>query len=219
MVSDTEVHFYHILLPKVNLELLSKYLPHAQNLTQKDDKTLALSLSSPAVASATIEKLLSFFENQASLLLETPKFYYSIDPNIKNLLKNWALSFLGCLGLLLTYNPRLVGVIRRDWKFINSSASGLYIPPYTLLFNDDHPRIIHPVTTKNSGQRKVIEQEAARLIRYMIKNIQEAQPGLEGLALLSVVKEKTGFSVKEITNIINSKSFGIQNPKNCPLFL
>lgn len=52
----------------------------------------------------------------------------------------------------------------------------------------------------------------------MLKNISEAQPGLEGLALMSLVEQKTKLSQKEIRTIINEKSFGIKSPLYCTFF-
>ena len=52
----------------------------------------------------------------------------------------------------------------------------------------------------------------------MFRRIEQAQDGLEGLALLSMVEEKTTLQKSFITKIINDKSFQINNPIFSPFF-
>lgn len=218
IVSDRQIQFYHVLLPKVKPQTLLRSIPHAKDIKHHKDGSITISLTSDAYPTIAVEKVISFFEQKTNDLLETPNYYYDLAVRTRRSLAQWALAFQGCLALILAHNRDLKKFLKADWEFINSQVGGLYLSPYTLFLYRDHPKIIHPVSAQNSNERKIIEQEVARLVRQMVKKIQEAQPGLTGLALLSLLEDKTRLKAGKICEIINNKSFGVKNPIYSPFF-
>lgn len=218
IVSDRQIQFYHVLLPKVKTQQLLRFIPHAQDIKHHKDGSITISLTSDAYPTMAIEKVISFFDQKTNSFLETPNYYYEIPVRIRRSLTQWSLAFQGCLALMLVHNKEIKKNITGDWEFINSLSGGLYLPPYALFLYQDHPKIIHPVSAQNSNERKIIEQETARLVRQMVKKVREAQPGLTGLALLSLLEDKTRLKAGKICEIINNKSFGVKNPIFSPFF-
>lgn len=215
ILSDNKINFYHILLPKIQLESL----PHMLGEVQKQsDGTITITIPQSSRSLDVIEQLVSFFEKKSQDFLDTPKQYYKIDNGIRQTLKSWALSFEGCIALLLTHSQQIKLLIDSNWQFINSQTGGLFLSPYTLFFYENYPKIIHPISIQSYDTRKSIEAATAMFIRRILKRIFDAQPGLEGAALLSLVEEQTLLSPKKITSIINDKSFGIQTPSYSPFF-
>ena len=215
ILSDNKINFYHVLLPKVSLESLSQEIGQVQ---KQNDGTITVAIPPSSYSLNVIERLVSFFEKKRQDFLDTPKQYYKIDNGIRQTLKSWALSFQGCIALLLAHYQQTKPLIGSNWQFINSQTGGLFLSPYTLFFYKNYPKIIHPVTINSYDYRKTIEGAAAMFVRRAVKRIADAQPGLEGQALLSLIEEQTLLSSKKITSIINEKSFGIQTPTHSPLF-
>lgn len=218
ILSENQINFYHVLLPKVNVEAISRLLPSINHIQRRDDGSITLSLQEPHQLLTVVDSLRDFFAQKEQGFLDTPIYHYKIPRSTRQLLQGWGLSFEGCLAILLMHNPKIKSYFDANWQFINSQVGGLFISPYTIHLNIDHPKVLHPITVQNYEERKTIEQTIARTIRNMIKNITEAQPNLEGLALLSLVEEKTKLSQKEIRRIINEKSFGVKTPIYCPFF-
>ncbi|MBI2190162.1 MAG: hypothetical protein HYY87_03565 [Candidatus Levybacteria bacterium] len=218
IVSDRQIQFYHVLLPKVKTQTLKRSIPYAQDIKNHKDGSITISLTADSYPTIAIEKVISFFEQKTNSLLETPDYYYKVPLRIKRLLTQWALTFQGCLALMLIHSKKIKKLIKNDFEFINSQCGGLYLAPYTLFLYQDRPKIIHPISAQNSNERKKIEQETARLVRGMIKKMREAQPGLTGLALLSMLEDKTRLKAGKICQIINGKSFGVVNPIYSPFF-
>lgn len=218
IVSDRQIQFYHVLLPKIKTQALLRFIPHAKDIKHHKDGSITISLTNNAYPTIAVESVISFFEQKTNALLETPNYYYDVLLRTRRLLAQWALSFHGCLALMLVYNKEIKKIVTADWEFINSLCGGLYLPPYTLFLYQDRPKIIHPVSAQNSNERKIIEQETARLVRQMVKKVHEAQPGLTGLALLSLPEDKTRLKAGKICEIINNKSFGVKNPIYSPFF-
>ncbi len=217
LISDTQINFYHVLLPKVKLNSLSSYLP-GTTIEKHTDGSITISLSTPANPSIIVQKILAFFNAKSLNYLDTTNYYYKVDSSTRQLLKSWALSFEGCLALMLANDKDIKKHIDGNWQFTNAEVGGLFIAPFTLSLNYDHAKIIHPITTKNYEIRKLIEQKTAFFIRKMIKEITTAHPGFAGQAMLGTVEAKTGISSKEICKMINDLSFGIKNPDSCPFF-
>lgn len=218
IVSDRQIQFYHVLLPKIKTQTLLRFIPHAQDIKHHKDGSITILLTSDAYPTIAIEKVISFFDQKTNDLLETPNYNYDVPVRTRRSLAQWSLAFQGCLALMLVHNREIKKNITGDWEFINSLSGGLYLPPYTLFLYQDHPKIIHPVSAQNSNQRKKIEQETARLVRQMVKKMREAQPGLTGLALLCLLEDKTRLKAGKICDIINNKSFGVKNPIYSPFF-
>ncbi len=215
ILSDNKINFYHVLLPKVSLESLSQVLGEVQ---KQSDGTITVTVPQSSRSPDVIEQLVSFFEKKSQDFLDTPKQYYKIDDGIRQTLKSWALSFQGCIALLLAHYQQTKPLIGSNWQFINSQTGGLFLSPYTIFFYENYSKIIHPISIQSYDARKTIEGATAMFIKRVIKRTSDAQPGLEGVALLSLVEEQTLLSPKKITSIINDKSFGIQTPACSPLF-
>lgn len=219
MIADDIINFYHILLPKIPLDTLKNSLPYAEHIKQQEDGSITITVSSSASSSVVVQSIISFFDQKSLEFLETPKYYYKVDHNVRQSLLGWELAFEGCLAVLLFSDEKLKPFLDNSWELINSTAGGIFLSPYTLFLYEDHPKIIHPVTVRGYDARKAIEHTTSLFIRRMVSRISEAQPGLEGIAILSMVEEKTGLSAKEISTKINNKVANIKNPVLSPFFI
>lgn len=217
-ISNTQINFFHVLLPRVSYKTLAKNIPFIQHIQSEQDGSVIISFADSSQVVPIIEQITNFFEKKAIDYLDTPNFYYKVSSQRRQSLLQWAFAFKGCLALLLIYDKKVKQLVKPSWQFINSSIGGLCLEPYTLFLYENYPKIIHPVTLQNYENRKIIEQKASYYIRRMLSRIEDAQPGLEGLALLSLVETKTNLSAKEIQKIINGASFGIKTPKYSPFF-
>ena len=218
IVSDHQINFYHILLPKIDIQNLSQKIPYIQNISSQKDGSINISIKSAINPQSIVDAVAHFFTKKEQGFLETPIFHYKVEEGLRQTLLPWALSFQGCLALLLLTHPTTAKIIDPNWQYINAPTGGLYLSPFTLFLYTDHPKIIHPVGVGNFQSRKDIEQGTSLLIRKMIKIMTQAQPGHEGLALLSLVQDAAKLSSKEICRIINDKSFGIKQPIHSPFF-
>lgn len=222
ILSDNKINFYHVLLPKIDLSSLTT-LPSIHAIKQQKDGSITISVNSSASSLNTVDEIVQFFSKKEQNFLDTPNYYYKVDTKTRQSLLTWGLAFQGCLALLLQFDSKIQEVLPDitfgNWQFINAATGGLYLEPYTVLLYESYPKVIHPVSVANYEARNCIEQTISSYIRKMLKHMQEAQPGLEGLALISMVEEKTKLSQKEITKIINDKSFGIKTPTFSPFFV
>lgn len=218
IVSPHQVNFYHILLPKINLSSLAKKIPSIQYIKQQKDGSVTISFTQSTPVITTVDQIVEFFTTSEKKFLDTPTFTYKLTPALRRSLVQWALSFQGCLALLLTHDKAVSHLVDKNWHYINSPVGGLVLSHYTLFFYAHSVKIIHPTHVGNYEQRKLIEQTMTLYIRKALKRVGEAQRGMEGLALLAFVEEKTRLSQKEIAKIINEKSFGIATPKHSPFF-
>ncbi len=217
IIGKRAINFYHCLLPKIRVQTISHTIPAIENIKQQSDGSITIYIEKNASFPQVINKLLEFFDQKGDHFLDTPNSYYKITPLRRQSLLSWAFAFEGCLALLLM-NDKATKSVLKDWQFINSHVGGLYLEPYTIFLYESYPKIIHPITIQNYENRKIIEQKVAYYIRRMIGRIEDAQPGLEGLALLSLVETKTNLSAKDIQRVINDKSFAIKTPNNSPFF-
>lgn len=212
ILSDTTLSFYHVLLSQISLKELYDSLTNVQYITPRDDGSIFLRLEPLTDHQSVIVALQNFFEQKAKEHLDTPKAYYKIPSTTRQSLCTWSLAFEGCLAMLLLADGNTRPFLRGKWEYINSRSGGLYMAPYTILLYDEYPKVVHPITVQNYTIRKTIEQTIASSIRKIVKRIHEAHTGLEGLALLSLVEEKTSYSRTQITQIINEKSTGVKAP-------
>ncbi len=213
-----QISFYHVLLDHIPLYVLPEHIPEIASIQKQGDGSITIQLFEEKSNEEVVKKLLAFFNQKSLDFFETPKMYYKIPTYVRQSLLSWALAFEGCLALLLLANQKTLPFFNGQWEYINSNTGGIYLSPFTIFLYEDHPKIIHPITLQNFSARKNIEQTTAMVIRKMFRRIEEAHRGLEGIALLSMVKEKTVLPSYAITKIINDKSFQIRAPIFSPFF-
>lgn len=218
ILSPRHISFYHLLLHRIPPQMLSEQIAEITMIEKQTDGSILIHLSLEEKAEEVVKKLLTFFNDASCRFFDTPRYYYKIPPNVRQSLLSWALAFEGCLALLLLSDKATSPFFTNQWEYVNASTGGIYLRPFTLLLYEDYPKIVHPITLGNFTARKRIEQTAAVLIRKMFRRITQAQKGLEGIALLSMVKEKTHLSQTSITKIINDKSFQVKAPHYSPFF-
>jgi hypothetical protein len=182
------------------------------------DGSIRVKITEEVHTEEIIKKLLAFFHQKSLDYFETPTVYYKIPLAMRQQLLSWALSFEGCLAMLLLADKKISGFFHGQWDYLNASTGGLYLEPFTLLLYETYPKVVHPITLQNFKARKSIEHTTVLIIRKMIHRISQAQKGLEGVALLSLVEEKTRHSPLAITRTINDKSFRIKAPVYSPFF-
>lgn len=217
-ISHSKISFYHALLPQLSLETLYEHLPGVVSIERQKDESILVSLYPASNAEEIMKKFLVFIEQKSLQFFDTPRFYYKIPPHFRQSLVSWSLAFEGCLALLLLSDTETAPYFTNQWDYINSLTGGIYLHPFTLLLYDQYPKIVHPVTLSNYGARRAIEQTTTGYIRKMFRRTQQAQKGLEGVALLSMVTEKTAIKQNVITKIINDKCFQIKAPIYSPFF-
>lgn len=216
--SDHHISFYHVLLSSIPPQLLADAVSEISSVQKEADGSVTIYFDAHEHIEEVLRKILSFFNQKSIEFFDTPKMYYKIPPMLRQSLLSWGLAFEGCLALLLLANEHTSLYFNGKWNYLNAKTGGLYLSPYTLLLYKDHPKIVHPVSVTNYIARKTIEQKTAHAIRNISRRMGEAQKGLEGLALLSLVEEKTTLSPKKICSIIHEKSFQITAPVYSPFF-
>lgn len=152
--------------------------------------------------------------------LKSPLYYYRVEPILRQTLAQWIIAFEGCLALLLTTNTNLhkkLGIYNAQWNYLNSLFGGIVVGSYAIVLFNSFPKVVHPATHSSQAIRKEIEQLAALFIRQLLKRMQEAQPGMEGIAMLSLIENKTQISPHFATQIINEKALSIKTPSQSPI--
>lgn len=212
ILSDTQISFYHVLLPKLGIDILKDCIPNLVKIQPKKDGSVTISVAPPQKSMEIAEKIVAFFNKKEQRFLETPPIYYKIDNTVRQALIPWALALEGCLAVMLSK------ILDMQWELIDSQAGGIALDGFTLLLNKDYPKIIHPISVSNYNQRLEIEKLTAKLVSNLAKNVAQAQPGMEGLALLAFSAEKTKLPEEEIVSLIEQKSYALKNPTNAPIF-
>jgi len=218
IVSPSKLSFYHVLLSSIPHLLLMEKTPEIMRVEKESDGSIRIELQKEVHIEHVIKKILAFFEAKSIEFFDTPRYYYKIPENLRQSLLSWSLAFEGCLALMLLEDTHTSTYFSGKWKYINAKTGGLYMSPFTVLLHTDYAKIVHPVTLGNYSARKDIEQTTANLIRKIFRRMEQAQKGLEGIALLSMVEEKTQLNQKSITEIINQKSFQISVPSHSSFF-
>lgn len=218
ILSEHHLIFYHILLNRIQEQFVQKYIPAIVRIDKQADQSIVVWFDHDVNILEGVKELLAFFNQKSLEFFDTPRYYYKIPMQSRQLVSSWALAFQGCLALLLLSQKRTKEHLHSQWEYINAKTGGLFLAPFTLLLYKEYPKIVHPITLTNYGARKIIEQETTVYIRKMFRRIKQAQEGLEGLALLSMVEEKTTFPKSLITKMINDKSFQITTPLFSPFF-
>lgn len=217
LLDKTRLNFYHVLLPRIDALALTHVL-HNDFFFMEKDKSLTVLLSDKTSAKEAIEKLLSFFSAKEQDFTVTPAHIVRAENNVRMLLKGWSLAFFGCIAMLLVSDDTVSKNIHKNWEFINAKTGGLYLHPFTMIFEEHGPRILHPATMQNYDSRLRIEAAACSYMQKIITRIEDAQQGFEGVAVISPVKEQTGMRTHEIAHLLNKKAFGVQNPDHCLFF-
>ncbi len=218
IISENEINFYHILISKISLDMLKASLPSLESIRYEKDGSITVLISAGSNIQLTAERIIEFVNKISFTHLDTPKFYYKIDSRVSQILKPWALTFEGCLAILLTHDTQLPQLINSHWELSNSTIGGIIVGLYTLLLHASYPQIIHPITLQNYQLRYDIEQKTTEYVKKMIKRITQAQPGYEGLAILSMLEEKTNIDKSILIKTLQDKTFNIQAPVTSPFF-
>lgn len=218
VVSANKLNFYHISLANVSISQILKVAPKAREVSLEKDGTITISVEKTRDMSEILLEIIPFLNRRLKEELYSTRYFYKMKDKTRKILGNWALAFEGCLALLLVNDKTVKKYIDDTWEFVNSTAGGLYLSPFTLLFYKDYPRVIQPVKYMNKEARQAMEKRASFIVRKIIKRIEESQKGYEGLALISLVENATGLKSSEISEIVYGKSFGIKTPKFSPLF-
>lgn len=219
ILTENSINFYHVLLPKIHLNSLHNILPQARSIQKQKDGSITISVPSSENPSRVVREIVSYLKEKEKDFLSSPDFYYKMGNSTRQSLRAWALSFEGCLGILLTSDKAIQPLLENaTWQFINSKVGGLYLAPFTLFLYEDHPKIIHPITIQNEAAREEIERITAQYIKSMVKRVEQAQNGFEGLALISYVEEKTGLTQEQIADHIHEKTAHVETPHYSPLF-
>ncbi|MBI4079504.1 MAG: hypothetical protein HY429_04390 [Candidatus Levybacteria bacterium] len=217
ILSNTSVNFYHVLLPKVNAEELSQSLSGVLEIIRNIDGSITVTFSSGSSLPFGLKDLISYFFEQEKLL-DAVTYTYEISPQTRVMLKSWFVAMEGCLAILLTHESEFASIFQEEWEIINSNIGGLFISPYTIFLYENYSRVIHPVTSRNFDTRRAIEQKTAKFVRGIVRRMEAAQPGMEGVAMVSYVVEKTGATESAITDLIHQKCIGIKTPEYAPFF-
>jgi hypothetical protein len=212
MVSAHALKFYHANLSDISDHIIGECIQGVSYIEREKDGSIIVHIENSEKAEAIFRSLLTLCTKKISGFLETPNFYYKIPPPLRQSFLSWSLAFEGCVAHLLLSDRTIRSFVRGDWEYINARTGGIYLHPYTLLFYENHPKIAHPVSIKNISQRTYIEQKTAHYIRILFRRMYEAQTHMEGMAILSLVEERTGRSAHDITQDIATKSFQVCVP-------
>ncbi len=218
ILSPTTINLYHIILPQVGIRFLSKNLRNFKEIEFLEDKSALITADTPIELRLLISELENLLTNMGASFAQTEKFTYKIDPDQKEFLKNWFLSVEGGIALIVISVCEELKLSPYDFELINSAVGGIYLHPFTVLFYEDHAKVIHPVRVGNFFQRENIERAISMSMRGILQRVRQSQRGFEGLALLSYIQEKTKLAPKLIGSIINEKAQLASFPKYSPLF-
>lgn len=219
ILSPTSLNFYHIILPQIGIKNLSKNLRSFRSIELMDDKSVILTTETPLDRELLIQELEELLKKMELQFAQTQKFTYKITVKHKVFLKNWFLSIEGGIALIAIAKCEDLKLGPYDFELIDSPVGGIYLHPFTILFNLDHAKVIHPIKISNFFLREQIEKVISVSMRGILQRADESQRGFEGLALLSYIQERTGLSPKLIGNIINEKARMISMPKYSSLLV
>lgn len=226
IVSPTSLNFYHVILPRIGIRPLSENLKNYKSIELLGDQSVLITAETPIDRELIKLELERLLEKLESNFAQTQKFNYKIGNKHKDFLKNWFFSIEGGLALIIISKMPKLKLKPYDFELINSTVGGVYLPagrqglhPFTILFHDDHAKVIHPIKISNFFLREEIEKTIAQSMRGILQRAEESQRGFEGLALLSYIREKTGLPPKMIGSIIDEKSGFITLPKHSPLLI
>ena len=216
VLNEASIEIYHILLPQIELKSLAQKLSSFKEIVVQREGGIVVFVNDSGEIPGIVEKFKQIFQEIESKYATTPNFNYNIKLSDNRMLKEWFLALEGSIAVILaTTFPQ--GFRNTNWELINSPIGGIFMEPYTIIFNQEYPKIIHPITLKNYEDRVKVEQIVALSVRGIINRIKEAQPGYEGLAMTSYVEGKTNLERSQIAAVINEKTRLVRTPKFSPL--
>ena len=218
ILTPTSLNFYHILLPQIGLKFLTKNLNNFKEIEFKEDKSVVITAETPMDLQILIQELESLLKNMETQFAQTDDFSYRIYPMHRKFLKDWLLSIESSIALIVISQCSALRLNPYDFELINSQVGGIYLHPFTVLFYEDHAKVIHPIRVNNFFLREHIERTISISMRGILQRVEQAQEGLEGMALISYVEEKTKLPASLIAKIVNEKAKMVANPKYSPLF-
>lgn len=214
-LSASKLSFYHGNLKGVPLYAVYEQLPTINSLQHEEDGSITLAFDASINFSHVVSKLLFIAEKKQ--VISTPRAHFTISDQERARLSTWELSFEACIGILLSTDDFLKKSIS-SWELVNSTSGGIFIKPFALTLYKDYPKVIYPLTAATLCERFSIEHSAAVIIKKLIHRIMQAQPGYEGIAMLSYVEEKTGIPQNEICSLITNKTDNIHTPIHSQFF-
>lgn len=225
VLTPKAINFYHILLPQLGVSFLKRRMNYFSEIELLEDKSVVITAQTPLDRELLTKELESLLTTMDSQFAQTPNFSYRIYPMHRNFLRNWFLALEGALALIIINQCEALRLKPYDFELINSQVGGIYLPagrqglhPFTILFYEDHAKVIHPVRVNNYFQREQIERVISISMRGILQRVGESRSGFEGLAISSYVEEKTKLPRELIVKIVNEKSSQVRAPKYSPLF-
>ena len=219
ILSPTSLNFYHIILGQIGLGSLIENLRNFKSIELLWDKSVLITTETPLDLQILVVELQELLQGMGAKFAQTQKFSYKITKKHKDFLKNWFLSIEGGIALMIIAKCYELKLKPYDFELIDSKVGGLYIHPFTILFDWDHAKVIHPIRVSNFFLREKIEKDISIFMRGILQRVEDSQRGFEGLALLSYIQERTDLSPKLIGNIINEKARMVSQPKLSPLLV
>ncbi|KKP95033.1 MAG: hypothetical protein US02_C0014G0002 [Candidatus Levybacteria bacterium GW2011_GWA2_36_13] len=217
-ISENKIDFYHVLLSRHSVKTLAKNITSFQEIACDSNEKFSL-VFEQSEKDKVNKELLNFLIKLESKFLNTPIHGYTLSPKFNNFLKEYFLAFEASLALILMFKVLNREFLTEDWHLLNSTIGGIFVNPYTIVLNEDHAKVIHPINFENYYERNEIERIIAVSIKGIMERVEEADPKHLGEALLSYIKDKTGLDSKTIAEIIDRKSQGIRLATNSPLLL
>ncbi len=218
VMSPTTLNFYHVLLPQVGIGFLIRNLNFYKEIVFKEDKSVVISSENPMDLSLLIRELESVLRNMEAQYAQTDNFTYKVSDIGRDFLKNWSLAVEGGIALIVAATCESLRLAPGNFELIDSRVGGIYLHPFTVLFEEDHAKVIHPIKVSNYLIREQIERTIAISMKGILQRVEQAQEGYEGMALLSYIQEKTDLGASLIAKTINEKSKVVRVPKHSPLF-
>lgn len=206
ILSKKQLNFYHVHLSKTTAEEVLENLSYGSNIKLEPDGSMTVTINQEGYLQQTITELKLFFLDIENNLIETPNAYYHLTESDEDDLKEWSVSILGSIALILLHDSKLKDVLSGKWEFIAGRNDRVYVEPFTLVFAEKYVKIVHPLREQNYEQRKYAEYVASSAYSKIYTRIKEAYPGCEGLALISYAQEQTGLSIQEMSSLIQKKS-------------
>lgn len=217
-ISDEKLNFYHALLSKHSVKVLAQNISSFREINCEGDKEFSL-IFDPSQKNKINEELITFLTQLDSKFINTPKYSYDLSSTFKSFLNEYLVSFEASLALILMFKILNKEFLTGEWHLLDSTIGGLYIKPYTIIFEQTFAKVIHPMNFKNYFERSEIERVIAVSIRGISERVEEAERDFMGQAMLSYVEEKTGLNGETISDLVQTKTRDIRFHKNSSLLL
>ncbi len=206
VMSENVLEFFHVLLDQVSLKMLCQEIAGIDEIEKLSDGSIAITTKTIV---STLRSCIAYFEKMQSNYWDTPQSLFQIDTSMQKQLIYWGSSFQGCIAMLLTKDPSFSSLYNHSWNFLKSQIGGIFVSPYTILFYENHAKIIHPITIQNYNERKLIEETIAKYATSIATILKRTKSENEGATLISFVAALTQLDEKSITENILEKSLFI----------